>query len=374
MLVVGAGPAGCAAAIVLARAGVDVAMVDRAQFPRDKTCGDAVSNGAMALLDGLGAGEDVRAGAHALVHRGAAIFPDGTRIDRGYAQPGYLVTRLRLDDCIRRAAERAGVRVIEGARVATLRMRDGMVCGADGPQLDWSARLVIAADGYGSVGLPALDRPAPRGRHLGVASTLYCRGVRFPYGSHTADHFFERELPFGYAWIFPEVDGIANIGVYQRQDAYRHAGRPLAQVLEDFIVRHPDRLASIERVGKPHTWSLPLAPAPWPASGRGILLAGDAGGFVDPLIGEGIWQALFSGMTAGQVAADAIKGPGVLTAELCERFEAECDEHIGRPSRGKAIGQLAMRWLVGAGLYHAPPVRAALRWAYTRRSFEMTKS
>ena len=95
VLIVGAGPAGCSAGIVLARAGVDVTVIDRARFPRDKTCGDAVSNLAMGLIDQLGAGEDVRQAPHALVERGVAAFPDGTRIERRYDRPGYIVPRLR---------------------------------------------------------------------------------------------------------------------------------------------------------------------------------------------------------------------------------------------------------------------------------------
>jgi len=333
VLIVGAGPAGCSAGIVLARAGVDVTVIDRARFPRDKTCGDAVSNLAMGLIDQLGAGEDVRQAPQALVA--------------------------------------AGARVIEGRRVDEIEMAAGRVTGARGREIKWHAPLVIAADGYGSVGLAPLGRVKPQGRLLAVSMTAYYRGLRYPFGERTADHFFEHDLPRGYGWIFPEVDGVANVGVYMRQDMYRRRGKPLARLLEEFIARHPDRFAAGERVGKSRVWSLPIGPSPRPAAGRGVIVVGDVGGFVDPLSGEGIWQALFTGMTAGKVALEA--GSGELTPALCERFEAECDQHVRGPSRKKAAVQNVMRAIMRGRLYRTWPVRAVLRSAYRRRSFEMTK-
>jgi flavin-dependent dehydrogenase len=285
-----------------------------------------------------------------------------------------IVPRLQLDDCLQRAAERSGARVLQGVRVARLSERDGVVCGAEGPELRWRARIVIAADGYGSVGLPALERPAPRGRYLGVSATLYARGVRFPLGPDVAEHLLERDLPYGYAWVFPEVEGVANLGVYQRQDIYRRDGRPLSAMLEAFVARYPQRFGGMVRVGKVRSWSLPLAPAPWRASGPGLLLAGDAGGFIDPLTGEGIWQALFSGICAGRVAAEAVQGPGELRPELCRRFERDCARYIGRPSMGKVLAQGAIHWLISSGMYRLPPVQLGLGLAYGSRFFGVTRT
>ena len=372
VLIVGAGPAGCSAGIVLARAGVDVTVIDRARFPRDKTCGDAVSNLAMGLIDQLGAGEEVRQAPHALVERGVAAFPDGTRIERRYDRPGYIVPRLSLDHALKQALVAAGARVIEGRRVDEIEMGAERVTGVRGRGIEWSAPLVIAADGYGSVGLAPLGRDKPQRRLLAVSMTAYYRGIRYPFGERTADHSFEHDLPCGYGWIFPEVDGVANVGVYVRQDRYRRSGKPLARLLDDFIARHPDRFAAGERVGKSRVWSLPIGPSPRPAAGRGIILVGDVGGFVDPLSGEGIWQALFTGMTAGEVALEATGGE--LTSALCERYEVACDEHVRGPSRKKAAVQNVMRLIMRGRLYRTWPVRAALRSAYRRRSFEMTKA
>lgn len=373
MLVIGAGPAGAAAATVLARAGVEVALLDRASFPRDKTCGDAVSNDGLRLLDELGALEAVRRGPHAEVRRGVARFPDGSSIARDYAEPGYIVARFTLDDAIRRAAIGAGARMIEGASARELHVEDGRVVGASGDAFHWRARLVIAADGYGSIAWPHVGAQPKRGRSLAISTTGYYRNVRFPEGATDADHYFETDLPCGYGWVFPEVGGVANAGVYVRRDAYQKLGRPLAELMSAFLARHPERFAGAERVGPLRTWSLPIAPAPFPASAPGLLLAGDAGSFVDPLSGEGIWQALHTGKRAGEIAAEAVRA-GELTAELRRRYEDACDRAIRRPSRGKLAVQDALRVFVGARLYRVPPLRAALRVAYAARAFEMTKA
>ena len=372
VLVVGAGPAGAAAGIVLARAGIDVAVVDRARFPRDKTCGDAISGGAMRVLDELGLGHEVRATAHAVVNRAAAVFPDGTRIDRAYDPPGCIVPRLAFDDVLRRALERAGARVLEGRHVRRLTRDGDAVSGAEGTGFAWRAPIVIAADGHGSVGIAALGQPRVRGRHLGLSTTAYYRGMHFPFGEDVAEHIFATDLPYGYAWIFPAVAGIANVGVYLTQDVYRGQAEPLAELLDRFVARHPDRFVGAERVGTPRTWSLPLAPPTARTSAPGLLFAGDAGRFIDPLTGEGIWQALHTGVLAGRIAAEATLGGG-LTRALRLRFDLACARRISLPSVGKAATQSALRWIVRSGLYRTPPVRAALAWGYAGEVLEMSR-
>jgi flavin-dependent dehydrogenase len=254
-------------------------------------------------------------------------------------------------------------------------LREGdAVCGAEGPALHWRARVVIAADGYGSVALPALGVQRQRGRLLGLSSTLYARNTHYPLGAEVAEHFFEHDLPYGYAWHFPAVDGIANIGVYLTADAYEGKKRSLAALLRAFIERHPDRFANMQPVGKVRTWSLPLAPPPIASSAPGLLLAGDAGHFIDPFTGEGIWQALTTGIAAGETAVEALRGPAGLDLALRTRFDQRCAAAVSRPSATKGRLQSAMRWFLASRLYRVPPVRAGLRWAYVSRSFGMTKA
>jgi geranylgeranyl reductase family protein len=350
-----------------------VCVIDLARFPRDKVCGDAISNDGMDLVERLGARGAIDAGPHAVVHGASAIMPDGVRLTRRYDRPGYIVPRLHFDECLRRALVQSGARLFEGVRVASLRKQSGRVSGADGPALRWAARAVVAADGYGSVGLAALSATRPKGRYLAVSARAYYRNVAFPDGPDTADHFFEHSLPFGYAWIFPAADGLSNVGVYQRADAYARHGRKLDALLEEFVRRKVERFRDAERAGRARAWSLPLSPWPGPLSGPGLLLAGDAAGFVDPLSGEGIWQGLHSGMLAGRLAAESVAARRN-EAELRREYERTCWRVISRKSRSRAWVQAAMATIVDRQLYRLRPVRGALAWGYEHHALEITKS
>lgn len=371
VLIIGAGPAGCAAGITLARAGIDVCVVDRAHFPRAKTCGDALSNRAVALARSLGGGERLDRDPHALVRRAAAVFPGDVRVTRDYAEPGWIVPRLTLDDALREALERSGASLRQGVRVRQIELAGARVDRVVGDEFVWRAPIVIAADGPNSVAWSALGRAKPRGRSLAMATTAYYQNLAFPDGAEVADHYFEHDLPLGYGWIFPAVAGLGNVGVYQREDARRRTGRRLPDLLDDFIARHPERFANAQRVGALRSWPLPIAEV-GPIASRGILLVGDAGGFVDPLSGEGIWQALFTGAQAGLVAAEAAPAGG-LEDGLAHRYERTCAQAIARRHRARARVQDAMDVFVERKLYRSRVLRGILQWGYARGAWEQAK-
>ena len=161
--------------------------------------------------------------------------------------------------------------------------------------------------------------------------------------------------------------------MYLRADAYARSGKKLKQLMADFLARQAGAARARQPSRSSGCWSLPLAPRPIPVAAPGLLLAGDAGGFIDPLSGEGIWQALRTGMLAGEIAREAI-AKGRLTGALRERYAAACKAAIDAPSRKKAFVQRALNEIVERRLYRSRIVRAALRVGYQRRALEMTKS
>lgn len=361
VLIIGAGPAGAAAGVTLARAGLGVTIVDRAFFPRTKTCGDALSERAVALLRAL-VGARAESLPRAEVRSAAAILPGGPRIVRRCSgDPGWIVRRLDLDACLRDAAEEAGAEVIEGVNVRELLRERGVVIGAAAGERRWRASVVIAADGPASIAWSALGLEKPREQQLAVAATTYMRGVTMAEMG-CSEHYFERALPNGYGWVFPAIDGWSNVGVYQREDSFHAGGRRLRDLLAEFIARHPERFASAT-AGEVHAWPLPLRRTPRaPAGCPGLLLAGDAARLVDPLSGEGIWQALRSGQITGEVAAASLAREGRVGAAALGRLRRRVSLELGLPCWLKGQIQDAMRVIVEHGLAR----HTALSWALQR--------
>ncbi|MEX1364150.1 MAG: geranylgeranyl reductase family protein [Nannocystaceae bacterium] len=375
VLVVGAGPAGCAAAIVAARAGLRVGVLDRASFPRDKTCGDAVSNRAAGLIDTLTGVRDALLNVpHALVKAGAAVFPDGSRVGRRFdANPGFIVARLHLDDLLRRALESSGARLSQGVAVRELCTDRSRVTGALAEGLRVDADVVIAADGPGSVAWSALGVPYRRGVHLAVAITAYHEGIDFGPHADTNEHYFEPDLVGGYGWVFPAVDGVSNVGVYQRADRFKAHGQGLPALLQRFCERHPERFESSRRVGRTRAWALPLMVRPWPPAGPGLLTCGDAAWTIDPLSGEGIYQALHTGMLAGRAAASALRRGGALDRAAALRYQLRCAASLGPTSLSRLAIQEGMDRVVARRWYDHRWVRRAIDRGYGSDAFEVSK-
>jgi geranylgeranyl reductase family protein len=369
VVVIGAGPAGCAAGVAAARAGARVLVVDRARFPRNKTCGDAVSNRGAAIVDELaGHARDLAAIPHAIVDDGVAILPDGTEVVRSFGgDPGWIVPRLHLDARLVDHLRASGAELREGIAVRGLVQDGDRIAGIAIDREHIAARCVIAADGPGSIASSARNEPYRRGRHLAVAITAYYEGVRGSAHGRAAEHFFEPGLRAGYGWIFPPVDGIANVGVYQRSDRFHAHGQDLKALLAQFIASHRERFDGAKMVGRPRVWSLPLAVPPSAPAVAGLLRAGDAGSYVDPLAGEGIWQALHSGKLAGTIAAAGVD------RRIAQQHRRRCAIDIVAPGVARMLVQDAMDVVVARGLTRFAPLRALLARGYRSELLEASK-
>ncbi|MBB3676544.1 geranylgeranyl reductase family protein [Modestobacter versicolor] len=305
VLVVGAGPAGSAAAAWAARSGVGVVLADAAVFPRDKTCGDGLTPRAMGELDLLGLGDWVRSKGRNRGLRAAGFgqelllpWPGGSLPDHGGAVP-----RTELDARIRDVALESGAAPLEGARAVDVERDGDRVTGVVFRRPDDSTRTVrcrrlVVADGARSPLGRVLGREWHKDTAYGVAARGYIRSGRSDdewISSHLELRGGDGELLSGYGWVFPLGDGEVNVGVGTLATERRPADVRLRSLLELYTDQRREEWQLDGAVRAPASALLPMGGAVSGVAGRNWALVGDAAGCVNPLNGEGIDYGLETG-------------------------------------------------------------------------------
>ena len=302
VLVVGAGPAGSAAATALARAGKNVVLVDQRSFPREKVCGDGLIPDAHAALARLGVLDEVMARAQRATHVGC-IAPRGGRVD----VPGRLAVlpRRELDDIVCRNAVRAGARMFAPVHFdAPLTDTAGRVCGArlshGGEQREVYADWVVLATGAVPQALLAAGL-CERQRPAAVALRGYVKNEAMAGRIKALEVVWHQKLRPGYGWIFPCADGVFNIGV----GVFGHAKEDvnLKRLFEsfcEFYVPAHELMAGGELLGPLKGAPLRCTLAGARYSRPGLLVTGEAAGSTYAFTGEGIGKALETGLFAAE--------------------------------------------------------------------------
>ena len=335
VIVVGAGPAGSATAYYLAQAGLDVLLLEKATFPREKVCGDGLTPRGVRALLGMGVTPDPKDGW--IENKGLRIIGGGVRLELRWPElsnyPGYGLVRTRLgfDETLARAAEKAGVRLLEGVSVTGPVLDDeGRIAGVTArrqsaaaeagtaaaaktgtdTQRTYRARLVVAADGNSSRLSLAMGLRKRDDRPLGVAVRTYYTSPR-----HDDDYLEswlelwdgDRLLP-GYGWIFGMGDGTSNVGLGLLNTSASFQNIDYRGLLRRWLAGMPAEWGFTEenQTQPVRGAALPMGFNRTPHYTRGLLLAGDAGGMVNPFNGEGIAYAMESGEIAARVITQAL--------------------------------------------------------------------
>jgi flavin-dependent dehydrogenase len=341
VVIAGAGPAGCIAATVLARAGVRVLVLDRARFPRPKLCGDTLNPGALAILERLGL--DAATGG-ALPLTGMIVTgDDGIRVEGAYEGVcGQSIGRREFDAALVMAAAGAGARVEQGALVqepmvsseAAPRVMGVVIKGRDGRPLRVTASMVIAADGRYSRVARALGLSHAAARPRRWASGAYFEHV----AGMTSFGEMHVRAPH-YIGVAPLPGGLTNACVVTAHPGGgAHQELLLSALRGDAMLR--DRFAGARMVSAPMCLG-PLGVDCAAAGAHGLLLAGDAAGFVDPMTGDGLRFALRGGELAAHETLYALEhGASLAHARLqaARRREFAAKWRFNR----------TLRWLVGS--------------------------
>ena len=340
--VVGAGPAGSATALLLARAGARVLLVDRARFPREKPCSEYLSPESTRVLERLGSDvlAAVAAASPAQLTGMKVVAPSGTGVVGRFETFSFALPRTRFDAILRNAAEAAGVEVRERVRVEELVYDGGAVGGliarhvGRGTRDAYRARVVVGADGLRSI----------VARRLGMVHTAGPR--RMAFTAHVADVHDVHDLGEmhvgrpGYVGLGPIGDAVTTVALVVPLAEARRGDRFFAE-LNRFpgIAGRFDARRIVRRVlatGPFARWSRrPVAAG----GGGGALLVGDAADFFDPFTGQGIYSAL----RGAELAASAILDTLTTGASLRQYARARRREFTGKWLLERLIG-IAVGW------------------------------
>jgi geranylgeranyl reductase family protein len=376
VVVVGAGPAGASCGYWLADAGWDVVVVEKKEFPREKTCGDGLTPRAVRQLADMGL-EPALAGSHR--YTGLRAFGFGHCMEMQWPEHphfpdyGYTITRHDLDGLVAARAETAGATLLQGTEVMGPVLDDNAPRNGVLPTLSGvtvkekgtahtrtiKARYVVVADGSNSRVGRMLGTSRRRNLPLGMALRGYYSSDRHD------DPFIESHLDIrdsqgtvvpGYGWIFPMGDGRVNVGVGLLSTEQRWKGINTTNLMDTFVAFAPSSwgLRPETSLGPPTGGKLPMGLSVGPRTGGNVLLAGDAGGAINPFNGEGIAYGYETGRLAAAALGGALTGAGgaalqeydrELTAAYGPYFKvARAFVHlISHPEAMRVCVQLGMR-------------------------------
>ncbi len=344
VVIAGAGPGGSTCAMYCARKGYKVLLLDKAKFPRDKTCGDAISGKSVRVLHDLGLSEHVKKVKHTPIHGVTFSSPEGVVVSIPFRTApgqekgtGYCIRREEYDNFLfEHASKEKNVTVKQETAVTDLiwegdRLVGLKAKGKDGKEAEYYGKVVVGADGAQSMVATKLGLNKVVPKHHCTAARAYYSGIK-DLTNDIEIHFIKTVMP-GYFWIFPLENGMANVGIGMVTEDVQKRKLNMVKSMFDAIEHDPlfkERFKHAKLIdGTTKGWTLPFGSgAPRKAHGHGWVLLGDAASLIDPFSGEGVGNAMTSAKFATKYIDSAIKSHNFSAAHFAG-YQKELWDEIG---------------------------------------------
>ena len=364
-IIIGAGPAGAGTSFFLSKYGIPHIVIEKDNFPRDKVCGDACSGKTALVINRANPAwlTEILTDAQTFLPSWGITFvaPNGRSLNIPFSPnhtpdtkaPGFTVPRLVLDNFLFSKMPSAYCTIYQNATVNYIHTSSGKVTVAmqhQGCEYTITAPVIIGADGDKSIVRKQFlsENTAPKTYAVGLRA--YYEGITDMHPDNFIElHFLPEMLP-GYLWIFPLPNGQANVGVGILSERIRKKKINLREQMLYAIAHNPQiapRFANARLTGKIQGWGLPLGMERQPISGEGFMLTGDAAALIDPFSGEGIGNALYSGMLAAAAIKEAQEQNNYSASFLKTAYDDVFYKRIGEELKISATLQrlCKYRWL-----------------------------
>jgi len=353
--IIGAGPGGSAVAMGLKNSGLQVVLIDESNFPREKICGDAIPSWVLTDLEPYCAAihetflETMKPG---IFSSTSMLLSNGQKLNFKWGKPGYMIPRLQFDNFLLDQVLASGkIRFFGGEKISKVHKLDSgyELFNSEGKLL-LRCRVLIGADGASSLVAKSVSARGSKSRSAGHAVRAYYKNVNLE-SSDTSMVFFDKAFSPGYFWIFPLPDNRANVGFGMPNTSRLKRNIKLTKASEEFIKSNDSVtriLKSAESEGPFKGGILPFAGKWKPLAGLDYILVGDAANLLDPFSGDGIRNAVRSGLFAAETILNAFQ-TGKLNPDLLKAYESLIKKHLWPQLKQRAklvkwVGRLP--WLV----------------------------
>ncbi len=344
VLIVGAGPAGCACALTLKDAGLKVALLDKATFPRDKVCGDAIPGRAIKTLKSISpAYEDAfRKFANKCATRQTAIHYKGRSVTFKWVGEAYTCTRMEFDNFLFSLVKEHTDTAIYTDTLPHSFIQDngGFSITSKNSDLVFHSRILVGADGAQSaVAKKLANRTLDRQHHVGSVRAYFKNVANLDPG--TTEIYFDKKFLPSYLWVFPLPGNMANVGFGMLSSEIAKKKINLKTTFYDFVDQNPAlklRFRDATQTGDLEGFGLPLGSRITTLSGNHFMLVGDAASLIDPFSGDGIGNAMLSGKLAAEQAVHCFKADN-FTAPLMSGYDRALTGMLGKELRARHKAQ-----------------------------------